>query len=338
MGKRKWLLFGAVILVVIGVWATFTMQKPSEPTDGLVTLKVRLKWLHQAQFAGFYVAREKGFYRDEGLDVTLNAGGVDFPAVQMVAGGGEDFGVTAADQILLAREKGVPVVALAVIYRKSPMVYFALKKSGIKTPQDFIGKKVGVKLGGNEELTYRAMMKKVGIDANQLTEIPVKYDMTPLFTGQVDVWPGYAINEPIVAEEKGFPVDLIWPPDYGVTLYADAIFTTESTAKERPDIVERFIRATLRGWEHALQHPEEAVEYTLRYGKELNREHELKMMQASIPLVKPDDKPVGWMELSTWEEMGNLLLSQGFIKQPVDVGKAYTAQFLSNNLAKETRG
>lgn len=329
MKKSVGLLISAIILVAIVVWSgVFTTQKHAKLSGELTPLKVRLKWLNQAQFAGFYVAKEKNFYRDEGLDVTLNAGGVDFPAVQMVAGGGEDFGVTAADQILLAREKGVPIVALAVIYRKSPMVYFALQKSGIKTPQDFIGKKVGIKLGGNEELTYRAMMKKTGIDTSRIAEIPVKYDMTPLFSEQVDVWPGYAINEPIVAEEKGFPVNLIWPPDYGVTLYADALFTTESIAKERPDVVQRFVRSTLRGWEHALQHPEEAVDYTLKYGKQLNREHELKMMRASIPLVKPDDKPIGWMERSTWEEMENLLRNQNFIKQSVDVTKAYTMQFL----------
>ena len=170
--------------------------------DDAVTL--RLKWLNQAQFAGFYVAKEKGYYKSEGLDVNIQPGGPDFPAVQMVTGGNEQFGVTGADQILIARSKGVPVVALAVIYRRNPFVLFSLAKSGIKTPTDYVGKKVGVKIGGNEELIYRAVLAKAEIDKSKLTEIPVKFDMTPLLTGTVDVWPGYLINEVLAAKEKGF--------------------------------------------------------------------------------------------------------------------------------------
>ena len=162
----------------------------STENSGKTKVNVRLKWLHQAQFAGFYVAEKKGYYRAAGMDVALNPGGVDFPAIQMVSGGAEQFGVAGADQILLAREKGVPVVAIAVLYRKSPFELFSLASSKIKRPQDFSGRKVGVKLGGNEELAYRAMVRKLGIDPACMTEVPVKYDMTPLFTGQVDVWAG----------------------------------------------------------------------------------------------------------------------------------------------------
>ena len=126
------------------------------------------------------MAKEKGYYKSEGLDVNIQPGGPDFPAVQMVTGGNEQFGVTGADQILIARSKGVPVVALAVIYRRNPFVLFSLAKSGIKTPADYVGKKVGVKIGGNEELIYRAVLAKAEIDKSKLTEIPVKFDMTPL--------------------------------------------------------------------------------------------------------------------------------------------------------------
>lgn len=331
MRTRRNLILAAVAAIgVIGAWLAWSIARNRGRSDehALVSIKVRLKWLHQAQFAGFYVAKEKGYYQAEGLDVTLNPGGVDFPAVQMVVGGGEDFGVTAADQILLAREKQVPVVALAVIFRESPMVYFSLKSSGITKPQDFVGKRVGVKLGGNEELTYRAMMRRAGIDMKKIQEIPVKYDMSPLFTGQVDVWPGYAINEPIVAEEQGHQVNIVWPSAYGVSLYADALFATETTIQDRPDVVERFVRATLKGWEYAIQHPDEAVEYTLRYSDQLKRDHELRMMRASIPLLKPDDKPVGWMDASKWLEMEALLREQGFMKDSVAVNSVFTTGFL----------
>ena len=125
------------------------------------SVTVRLKWFHQAQFAGFYVANDKGLYKSAGLNVDIQPGGPDFPAIQMVAGGSEQFGVTGADQILIARSKGVPVVALAVIFRRNPFVLFSLAKSGIKTPADYVGKKVGVKIGGHANVEAEAFQEAV---------------------------------------------------------------------------------------------------------------------------------------------------------------------------------
>ena len=291
------------------------------------SVTVRLKWLNQAQFAGFYVAQEKGYYKSEGLDVNIQPGGPDFPAVQMVAGGNEQFGVTGADQILIARSKGVPVVALAVIYRRNPFVLFSLAKSGIKSPADYVGKKVGVKIGGNEELIYRAVLAKAKIDKSALTEVPVKFDMTPLLTGSVDVWPGYLINEVLAAKEKGFDVNIVDPSDYGIDLYADTLFTTETVLKQKPDVVRKFVAATLQGWSTAIAAPEEAAKITVKYGDKLNYDHELAMMKASAPLLKPDSKPVGFMDEAGWSSAQKLLLAAQFQKQAVDVAKAFTTKF-----------
>jgi ABC-type nitrate/sulfonate/bicarbonate transport system substrate-binding protein len=286
---------------------------------------VRLKWFNQAQFAGFYVAQENGYYKSAGLDVNIQPGGPDFPAVQMVAGGNEQFGVTGADQILIARSKGVPVVALAVIYRRNPFVMFSLQKSGIAKPADWIGKKVGVKIGGNEELIYRAVLAKAKIDKSQLTEIPVKFDIAPLLTGAIDVWPGYLINEVLTAEEKGFPVNIVYPSDYGIDLYADTLFTTEAMLKTKPDVVRNFVAATLKGWNAATAAPEEAARITVKYGDKLTYEHELAMVKASAPLLKPDSKPIGFMDAAGWSSAQQLLLDAGLQKEPIDVAKAFVA-------------
>jgi NitT/TauT family transport system substrate-binding protein len=303
-----------IMLVLSGLCAT------AQAGDAVT---VRLKWFNQAQFAGFYVAQEKGEYKAAGLDVNIQPGGPDFPAVQMITGGNEQFGVTGADQILIARSKGVPVVALAVIYRRNPFVLFSLAKSGIKTPADYIGKKVGVKIGGNEELIYRAVLAKAKIDKSQLTEIPVKFDMTPLLTGDIDVWPGYLINEVLASKEKGFDVNIVYPSDYGIDLYADTLFTTEAMLKEKPDVVRNFVAATLKGWNTAMAAPEEAAKITLKYGDKLNYEHELAMVKASVPLLKPDSKPVGYMDQAGWSSAQQLLLDAGFQKGPVDIAKAF---------------
>jgi NitT/TauT family transport system substrate-binding protein len=292
------------------------------------SVTLRLKWFHQAQFAGFYVAKEKDFYKSAGLNVDIQPGGPDFPAIQMVTGGNEQFGVTGADQILIARSKGVPVVALAVIFRRNPFVLFSLAKSGIKAPADYAGKNIGVKIGGNEELIYRAVLAKAGVDKTKLNEIPVKFDITPLLAGTVDVWPGYLINEVLAAREKGFEVNVVSPADYGIDLYADTLFTTERMLKEKPDVVRKFVSATLKGWTSAIAAPEEAAQITVKYGSKLTFDHELAMMKASLPLLQPDAQPVGWMEAANWSAMQKLLVDAGFQKTPVDIGKAFTVDFL----------
>ena len=292
------------------------------------SITVRLKWFHQAQFAGFYMAQDKGFYKAAGLDVNIQPGGPDFPAVQMIAGGNEQFGVTGADQILIARSKGIPIVAVAVLYRRNPFVLFSLAKSGIKTPTDYVGKKIGVKIGGNEELIYRAVLGKAGIDKSKLEEVPVKFDITPLLAGAVDVWPGYVINEVLAAKEKGFAVNVVYPADFGIDLYADTLFTTERMLKEKPDVVHKFVAATLAGWNAAIAAPEDAAKVTVKYGSKLTYEHELAMMKASLPLLKPDAAPVGSMEETKWEAAQKLLLAAGFQKTSIDVKQAFTTQFV----------
>ncbi|KJU86934.1 NMT1/THI5-like domain-containing protein [Candidatus Magnetobacterium bavaricum] len=299
----------------------FTDKAPQE-------ISIRLKWLHQAQFAGFYYAKEANIYEKKGVNVTLRPGGVDYPAIQMVASGSDQFGVTGADQILIAREKGIPLVAVACIYHKSPFVLFSLKSSGITRIEDFKGRKVGVKLGGNEELTYRAMLQKSGIIASELTEIPVKFDMSPLLTKQVDVWPGYSINEPIIAEEKGFPVNLIWPEAYGIHLYADVLFTTEEMIRTHPDIVKAVVEATIEGWNNSFSNRDLAVAYTLRYGSELKKDHERRMLDASYPLIVTGNQPIGSMDMLVWKEMHQLLKKGGFIKKDVDISSAFRVDFI----------
>ncbi len=180
-----------------------------------------------------------------------------------------------------------------------------------------------MKIGGNEELIYRAVLAKAKVDKSKLTEIPVKFDLTPLLAGTVDVWPGYLINEVLAAKEKGFAVNVVYPSDYSIDLYADTLFTTETMLKQKPDVVRSFVAATLKGWDTAIAAPEEAAKITLKYGDKLTYDHELAMMNASVPLLKPDGKPVGFMDAAGWSSAQELLLAAGFQKEPVDVAKAF---------------
>lgn len=331
--KEKHCRKGAYILIVISLLIAAGISGCNAPEQQKATVK--LKWLHQAQFAGNYVAEEKGFYRQEGLDVELVQFSFEKPTIDAVANGEADFGITGADELLLARAKGIPIKAIAVIYRINPVCAYSLKESGITKPQDFIGKKVGLEKGTNVDILYYAMMKRLGIDRGRIKEIAIGYDATELLNGSTDVSTGYIINEPHQAIEAGYGVNTMLMADYGAGIYADVLFATEDTLKNRPEFVEGFLRATLRGWQYAIENEEEAVDIDLKYAKGKTRSHELYMLRQSAPLIHTGDMRIGEMEKEAWEQTKSVLREQGLLKEDIGIESAYTSEFTSRAYEKK---
>ena|ERR1017187_7012842 len=318
--KIKQFIILPILAVLVAAFAFGCKRETTQQTQTLQPLSVRLTWLHQSQFAGLYLALDKGFYKDAGLDVQLKQGGLEFPSIKMVVLGDDDIGMTSADQILLARSKGSPVVAVAAMYQKCPAVLVTLKKSGIVTAEDLRGKTIGLKYGDDSEIPVRAMFRKLGIDKD-IKIVSVSYDPSPLIQGQVDAFADWAINVPISLENKGYQVNLINPSDYGINMYADVIFTTESVlAKKRPAII-AFLKATLKGYQYAIDHPDEAVAATLKMDNNLKLEDQKRMFEASIPLWKPNGKPLGEMQPNDWDVLNDILLTTGLIKEKVPLDK-----------------
>lgn len=307
------------------------VEKPADQTS------VQLKWFHQANTAGLYAADQKGFYAEENIGVTLNAGGPDIPFDRVIGdllSGETTFAIVNPDQIFIARAEGVPVVAIAVIFQKNPLVYVSLKSSGIKRPQDFVGRKV--MLADTAKFQHQALMNKLGIDPATIEIIPWKQDLTPLVTGQVDLHLVYRTSLAISFEEAGHELNIIWLDDYGVHLYADTIIATEQLVRENPDLVERFLRATLRGWRYAIENRADTVDMILQYDTTLDRDHQLRMMAAQTHLIHTGEEKIGWMEDRVWQEMHQMLLDGGILPQSIDVAEAYTMQFL-NTIYGEAR-
>lgn len=322
---KKNLIIGLiVILVIAGALTVFLVNTNKQ--NGLDNVTIRLKWLHQSQFAGYYAAEQEGFYKDEGINVKLVPGGAETPSIQIVAGGSEQFGVSGMSQLIEARAQGIPVVALATTYRKNPLIWFGISEN-IRAPQDLVGKKVGLTVGSNSDLLFRAMLKKTGADINDITIVPVKYNLSLLLEKKVDVYEGYLTDQPITAELAGYKTYIINPSDYGINFYGDTLFTTERVIQENPDLVKRITRATLKGWQFAYDHPEKAVDYVLMYSDQLNREQEMRGMKASLELIKPDDKPIGTIEMDVVKQMQDLLVDYGILKSPVDLDKLVSKSF-----------
>ena len=323
-GARKFTI--NIFVLSFLLTAILASCKNKEADIPIQKVPVQLKWKHSAQFAGFYVAQQKGFYAAEHIAVTLKARPPHLTNENMVTDLIEEknlFTIMGGEFLLAARKKGVPITAIAVVFQRNPYVYATLKNSTIKRPQDFIGKKLMLSPDG--EIQHRALMEKLGIPWDDIKYIPYDREADFLKEGQIDVQMVYRPGSGLALEERGLDLDFIWLDDYDIRPYADTIVTTEKLIGEKPVLVEGFLRASLKGWRHAIENPEDAVSVTLSYDSTLVREQQMRMMQIQIPLVHTGDHRLGWMEPAVWQDMQALFhkTNDKLIVTPV-----YTMEFL----------
>ena len=289
---------------------------------------LQLKWLHQFQFAGYYAAREKGFYQDEGLDVTFRQREQTKNNIHQVLNGEAEYGI--ADSILLLyRMRGTPLVLLAPIFQQSPLVYITLQKSGIESPYQFKDKRVMVYPKGTDGIQLEALFNELGIKETDFTSVPKTGSPESLEKAEIDVYPAYLANEPFYFHQKNIKINIIDPKNYGVDFYGDMLFTTQDELDNHPDRVDRFVRASLKGWRYALNHEDELVDIIFhKYGTHKSREalrYESKMIRR---MIKPDYIEIGKMDIgrlkyiaNTFNRLGfteNDHLPDGFLKDPIN--------------------
>jgi len=305
---------------------------PSQPKKVPDEVKLQLKWVHQAQFAGFYMAQEKGYYAKENIKVTFLEGGQGIDIAQRVLSGQADFGVLTPEFIFAKRSHGEQLTAISAIYRRSAVVFVAMADSGIVRPSDFIGKTVATRdPGGSQkdfELQFYAMMKRLGLAVSKVKIVPHDPAYAAFYNGEVKVTPCYSTGGLIKIRQKGLKLNLIWPSDYGVHFYSDTLATTDRMISEKPDLVTRFLRATLKGWQDAIEDYRQAVTVTLKYAQIKDPEFQTAMMEAMLPLVHTGEDQVGWMKSEVWQGMYQILLEQRLLARPFEVTQAYILRFL----------
>lgn len=277
----------------------------------LEKITMQLRWKHQFQFAGYYAAKHKGFYREQGLDVTIVAGEPGKTPVREVLEGRAEYG-EANSESLYEFLNGEPLVALAAIFQHSPSILLTLEKSGIRFPQHLIGKKV-MMVGGTDDFDFLAMLANEGVDIDSVDVIPSSYNIQDLIDGKVDVFNAYLTNEPYYLQEKGVAGHVISPVNYGVDFYSDILFTTREEIKKNPQRVKAFREASIRGWEYAMANPEEIIDLILtEYGSEKTRPHLQFEARAMQKLIMPDLIPVGNINPGRFQRMADLMVRFGF--------------------------
>ncbi len=336
-GKMKTIVrITAMMLLAIPLLAACEPQEVKPPPDKVT---VQLKWVHQAQSAGFYLAQEKGYYAAENIAATFLEGGPGIDNIEKVVTGQADFGMVSPIGIILGRSQGKPVVAIAAIYRRNPTVFVSLADSGIERPADFLGRTVA--LSDHESMImlksimkrygkihFESMMKKLNLDIWKITIVPFQYDFSTFYSREADITEAYITGGLIRMRQKGYKVNLIWPGDYGVHVYGDTLITSDKMIAENPDLITRFLRATLRGWREAIEDTEAAAAITLKYAREKDSELQTRMMEAGVPLIHTGEDRIGWMKAGVWAGTHQLLVEQGLLADPVDPDKVYTMEFL----------
>ncbi len=330
----KDIVLGLLALPILALSAcTGSAQQAQQPIPE-ESVSVQLSWIHTIEFAGFYMAQDRNHYSQEGLAVELRAGGNDangnyIDPLREVAEGRATFGVTDGGLLLIARANGDPVVAIATIYQRHPLAFVSLADKNIERPQDLVGRTVDI--ADNSKAMFLSMLSAVGVPQSQVNlHTRTDYTIDPLVNGQMDVIEAWITNEIVDLELGGYEFNMILPSDYGIDMYPDVIFTTEETIANRPEMVEKFLRATLRGVQDAIDDPAEAATLSVSYNSDLNVDRETRAMERSLPLLNPSGSKLGMMTPEHWETTQQILLAQGLLSEPLDVSTAYTMTFLNS--------
>lgn len=314
---RKKALVSVLALITLTTLAACSKQPKAVKKPSLRPVSLQLEWVTQAEFAGYYVALGKGWYRDEGIDLTIKPGGPDLNSAELVADGASDFGTATLVDLSTAIDKYRQLVCISQIQRTNRLLLISRKSSGIKKPKDLVGKKVGIWFGG-WEAQFDALMAKEGIPLKDINLVSQGWSMDPFLKGDLDVASAMSYNEYQVVLEHGIkPEDLnvIDFADYSMGFPGHSIFTTRKLVSKDPDICVRMLRASLKGWQYAIDHPKEAVDIVMKYDKSgvQKLEHQLVMMREVIKLIKDDEHPLGQIDgpgivqmLATFKQSGIL--------------------------------
>ena len=301
--SRRVQRFLTLSLLLLGMPVAALEQRP------LTQVRLQLNWQHQFEFAGFYAAKAKGFYRDAGLDVEILESVPGENPEQQVIGGKAEFGISDA-KLLLEQQKGNEVVVLAVIFQHSPVVLL-VPENGARSIAELRGKRV-MMVAENTELL--ALFRKEGLREEDYVRVEPSYDAQDLVRGKVDAIQAYASDEPDYLAREGFAFRTLRARDAGIDFYDLNLFTTARQLEQNPEQVRAFRQASLKGWEYAMEHPDEIMDVLQKdYTQKHSREHMRFQYQQMVPLIQPVLIELGYMNPERWRRIARTYASLGML-------------------------
>ena len=292
-----------------------------------IELNYRLKWLFNASVAGDIYADAAGYFAEAGLKVNVKEGSPEKNAINELELGYADFGVASADQVIRALDKGAKIVVIAQLFQINPMQWiYRTDQPEIKALEDLKGRNIGITFGGNDETVMNTLLAKAGITKKEVTITGVRFDFTPFFKREVDVWPVYRNSQGVILKDKlakeGESVYFFNPAEFGVNFVANSVITSQSMQKDSPELVEKFLTALLKGWEAAMDPANEAavLEEIKKRDKSTNEEIMRQQLIATRDLIKPSPMiKIGTLDTAAWKQTESIMLEERQIKKPVHV-------------------
>jgi ABC-type nitrate/sulfonate/bicarbonate transport system substrate-binding protein len=321
-----------ILVIIMTLFVSACGNLSAGPADKVT---VQLSWFHGVEYAGFYSAVEKGYYAQENIEVTLKPGGPEINPIDEVQNGNAQFGIVSGDSLIIAKTNQQNLVAVATIFRNNPLAITSLSKDNIKKPEDLVGKTIGTyseDLSDYFDLPFQAFISRAGLDRESM-----KFVVFEDFQGANDIKAGrmnamssmFATDQSVMTRQAGDEINFIYYKDYGVDLYINPIVVTEEYKQSDPDLITRFIRATLKGYQYAIENTEEAAGFAVKYDSSLDLIYQQEVMKAQVPFIDTGDAPIGSMDEDVWNTTQEILQEFGFISTPIDINTIYTNEFIT---------
>ena len=312
---------------------------PQDPASGteLTKVEVGLGYIPSVQFAPFYVALDKGYFAEQGLDVHFQHGfETDF--LKLVGTGEIPFAVGSGEQVILGRAQGLPLVYAAAWYRKFPVVVFALKEKGLNTPKSLEGHTIGIPgLYGASLVGWKALAYGAGLDESKVSLESIGFTQAAAVSeGRVDAAIDYIVNGPVQLQQAGKAVDIIPVSDY-VNLPSNGLITSEKVMAENPELVQKMTTALLKGISDTLASPDEAFAASLKAVPEAGGENEATnraIFDASLDIWQATAAELGRTDPLAWQQAADFMLEMGLISQAVPVEGIFTNEFVEKAALK----
>ena len=317
-----------IILAVIMAAACSVQPAGEEVSDELTHIRLPMGYIPNVQYAPFYLAVEKGIFEEAGIEIEFDYS-YETDGVALVGANELQFSIVSGEQVPIARAEGLPIVYVMAWYEKYPVAVISKTNQNIQSPRDLAGKRVGLPgLFGANYVGLRALMGEVNLEESDLTLESVGFNQVEVLAADTsDAIVGYIANEPVQLTAQGYDLDIILVADY-LDLVSNGIITNETTLRENPDLVNRMVSASLKGIQYAVENPEEAFQACFSFVEGLenaDQEVQFKVLKASLELYQTD--PYGYSHPESWQNMQDVLLGMGLMKEAIDLDQAYTNEF-----------
>ena len=323
-------MFRKIVLIMLGMALLLSGCGNAGAANGALThIRLPMGYIPNIQFAPFYLAVEKGYFKEAGIELEFDYK-FETDGVALVGAGELPFAIVSGEQVLLARAQGLPVTYVAAWYQQYPVSVVAKSELGVLVPQDLKGKKIGLPgLFGATYVGLRALLNAGKLSESDVTLDAIGFNQVELVAaGQQDIVVGYTANEPIQLRAQGIAVTEMRVADYA-QLAANGILASEKVISENPELVRAFVGAFLKGLRDTIDDPDEAFTISQKYIEnfsQLDADVQKQVLTTSIEQWKTER--LGYSDPQAWENMQNVLLDMGLITEKMDLSKAFTNEFI----------